>query len=79
MSSKFFCNSLCEYFPCHKVKDPTKFNCLFCYCPLYLVKNCGGNYIMINNKIKDCSNCLLPHIPSYYDIMIKKIREHWFQ
>ena len=31
----FFQNTACEYFPCHETKFPERFNCLFCYCPLY--------------------------------------------
>ena len=31
----FFQNTDCEYFPCHKTAHPERFNCLFCYCPLY--------------------------------------------
>ena len=34
---KFFSHRECEYFPCHKGADPERFNCLFCYCPLYLL------------------------------------------
>ena len=33
---KFFSHKQCEYFPCHKTDDPDNFNCLFCFCPLYL-------------------------------------------
>ena len=42
----FFSNKKCEYFPCHKVSDEIAekdFNCLFCYCPLYLKEKCPGN------------------------------------
>lgn len=61
MSHRFFQNKKCEYFPCHKVKENDKFNCLFCYCPLYWLKDCGGNYNYLSNNVKDCSNCLIPH------------------
>lgn len=71
MSSKFFCNKSCEYYPCHKMKHDL--NCLFCYCPLYLIPNCGGNFTLINGKIKDCSKCLIPHIESNYDKIIQKL------
>ena len=75
-SSKFFSNKNCEYFPCHKGVDEEKFNCLFCYCPLYaLGKDCGGNYLYLDNGIKDCSNCLLPHKPENYDYILKKLSE----
>ena len=33
----FFQNRACEYFPCHKGVADEDFNCLFCYCPLYLL------------------------------------------
>ena len=39
----FFQNTDCEYFPCHKTAHPERFNCLFCYCPLYaLGRECAG-------------------------------------
>ena len=39
----FFQNRACEYFPCHKGVADEDFNCLFCYCPLYLLGDeCGG-------------------------------------
>lgn len=56
----FFCNKDCTYFPCHKVADPDKFNCFFCYCPLY-EKDCPGPSKVLPNGIKDCSDCLLVH------------------
>lgn len=70
---KFFSNDKCEYFPCHKVNNPENFNCLFCYCPLYALKeNCGGNFKYTSNGIKDCSSCLIPHNKnSHYYIMSK--------
>lgn len=59
----FVQNKKCEYFPCHKLNDDGEFNCLFCYCPLYLLGNqCGGNFSYTKNKIKNCSDCILPHI-----------------
>ena len=59
---KFYQNKKCEYFPCHKCENTEDFNCLFCYCPLYALKDkCGGNFSYTENGIKDCSNCLRPH------------------
>jgi len=72
MSSKFFVNKSCEYFPCHKTDDLENFNCLFCFCPLYKNMNCGGNFKILKNGIKDCSNCLLPHYN--YEYIIDKIK-----
>lgn len=58
----FFQNTACEYFPCHETKHPERFNCLFCYCPLYaLGRNCGGNFRYTPSGIKDCSGCMIPH------------------
>lgn len=80
-SSKFFQNNECEYFPCHKVNNEEElksgeqrpeegFNCLFCYCPLYQLEHCIGNVKWINvdgKRIKDCSDCVVPHKPENYD------------
>jgi len=71
---KFTQNKKCEYFPCHKGIDPELFNCLFCYCPLYMLKNeCGGNY-SLKNGVKDCSECNKPHGKEGYDFVMRKIR-----
>ncbi len=77
MSYKFFCNKECEYFPCHKTDNPEEFNCLFCYCPLYMLgEDCGGNYTYLPNGIKDCSSCILPHIKEKgYDHIQKKMQD----
>lgn len=73
---KFFSNSECEYFPCHKVSDPEQFNCLFCYCPLYaLGDKCGGNFEYASNGIKDCTNCMVPHSTGGYDHVISKFKD----
>ena len=65
---KFFQNSQCEYFPCHKTKDKDKFNCLFCYCPLYaLGDKCGGNFQYTEEGIKDCGECMMPHGENGYE------------
>ena len=69
---RFFCNKECEYFPCHDVKNKEEFNCLFCYCPLYFLEECGGNKRYANG-IKDCSLCMIPHSPKGYDHIIGKI------
>lgn len=71
-SYRFFQNKECEYFPCHKIKNDENFNCLFCYCPLYFLEDCGGNCID-NCGIKDCTNCLIPHGENGYDYIIDKI------
>lgn len=73
---KFFSHKECEYFPCHKTNDPDNFNCLFCYCPLYALKDkCGGNFKYTDSGIKDCSNCNLPHRRDNYDYIIEKFKD----
>ena len=59
---KFINHRECEFFPCHETPDEDGFNCLFCYCPLYMLgRECGGNFTYLDNGVKDCSGCLLPH------------------
>ena len=72
----FFQHKECEYFPCHKTKDPENFNCLFCYCPLYaLGSKCGGKFVYLENGYKDCSGCLRPHGRNSYSMIKKKYGE----
>ena len=71
---KFFQNSKCEFFPCHEIEDEKDFNCLFCYCPLYMLgEDCGGNFIYTESGIKDCSNCLVPHGKYSYSYIMEKM------
>lgn len=71
---KFSQNKACEFFPCHKVKDSSTFNCLFCFCPLYaLGDQCGGNFKYTEDGIKDCSNCLVPHSKNGYAHIMSKM------
>lgn len=72
---KYFENKDCEYFPCHKVAEGADFNCLFCYCPLYRMEDCGGNYRVLESGVKDCSACTLPHKAENYQYIIEKLRE----
>ena len=73
----FFCNRDCKYFPCHAAPDADSFNCLFCYCPLYYLSGgCGGNFKFDGeDKVKNCTDCHLPHLPEYYDVIIAKLKE----
>lgn len=70
MSYKYFENRSCEYYPCHDLEN---MNCLFCYCPLYLT-DCGGNYNILPNGIKDCSSCTIPHLEKNYEYILSKFR-----
>lgn len=72
----FFQNRECEYFPCHRVEDPDRFNCLFCYCPLYaLGKRCGGHYRYSEKGYKDCTGCAFPHMPENYEKVTGRYKE----
>ena len=68
---KFFQHTDCEFFPCHKTE---KVNCLFCFCPLYPIKDCGGIYTYTDRGLKDCSGCTTPH--EDYDFVIRKLKEN---
>lgn len=74
-SESFFNNNECKHFPCHNSPEKEKFNCLFCYCPLYPSDECGGKFIRNARGLKNCIDCHLPHVPEYYDVIIKKIIE----
>lgn len=72
-SYRFFSNTDCKYYPCHKTSDGC-INCLFCYCPLYSMGDgCGGNFKMLPGGIKDCSDCTLVHGEKGYDFIMKKL------
>lgn len=77
MSYKFFCNTKCEYYPCHKTDG--ELNCLFCFCPLYYNDYCPGNPNLFETtdgkKIKDCSSCGYPHKLENYEQIIRILRE----
>ena len=75
-SYKFYANKDCKYFPCHEGADPDSFNCMFCYCPLFLLKDkCGGNFTYLENGVKDCSNCMIPHSGEAYEYIMEKSEE----
>ncbi|MDD6000341.1 MAG: cysteine-rich small domain-containing protein [Lachnospiraceae bacterium] len=77
-SSRYFCNTDCEYFPCHTGATEQKFNCLFCYCPMHPYEHCLGapSYLTLadGTQIKDCSHCLFPHQPEHYDAIMEFLK-----
>ncbi len=73
----YFVNRKCEYYPCHDVPED-KFSCLFCYCPLYGVDDCGGNYRYSEKGIKNCKDCSFPHDSDNYPQVIKKLKENMY-
>ena len=73
-SFKYFENRDCKYYPCHEGIE--HMNCLFCYCPLYLMDDCPGSpkYIEKDGKIiKSCIDCTFPHESDNYTQIIKKL------
>lgn len=70
---KYFRNTDCRYFPCHKGADPEHFNCLFCFCPLYFLQDCGGNPTW-RGKVKDCTHCTVPHSPGGYEHVLARLK-----
>ena len=72
-AASFFQHTACECFPCHKSVDPERFNCLFCYCPLYtLDEKCGGVFTYTADGEKDCRNCGFPHDSENYERIISR-------
>lgn len=51
----------CKYYPCHTGLTNDEFDCEMCYCPMYFIPNCGGNYKILKNGVKDCSDCTINH------------------
>ena len=75
-SYKYFENRNCEYYPCHS--GAQNINCLFCYCPLYNMEKCPGDYKYIESngkKIKECTDCTFPHNSENYDKIISILKE----
>jgi Zn-finger protein len=71
----FFSNRECEYFPCHPNVKAEDFNCLFCYCPLFADGNeCGGNFKITPDGIKDCTACVLPHRRNSYGYITRRLQ-----
>lgn len=72
----YFAHRECEYFPCHDGADENNFNCLFCYCPLYVLgADCGGDFVYLDNGIKDCSHCLWSHKRENYEEITKRFSQ----
>ncbi len=71
--SSFFTNRDCQYYPCHETDDPDDFNCLFCYCPLYVLgRKCGGDFYYNEKNRKVCTGCLFPHKRENYGRLLER-------
>ncbi|WP_051204550.1 ATP-binding cassette domain-containing protein [Butyrivibrio sp. VCD2006] len=75
--SSYFLNKQCEYYPCHDL-DEESFSCMFCYCPLYDMEDCGGEYTYTEKGAKNCKNCTFPHKKENYGAVIKKLKEKMY-
>ena len=76
-SYKYFENRDCKYYPCHK--DIDNINCLFCYCPMYSIKECPGNpsFVQKSDGIrKVCTGCDFPHREENYDKIMAVLKEY---
>lgn len=73
-SFKSHVNVNCEYYPCHKNKIDDFTSCMFCYCPLYNFKDCGGDHIFNSKGYKDCSCCSKPHESDGYNFIMSKLK-----
>ena len=72
----FMQNRECEYFPCHDGIREEEFNCLFCYCPLYVLgRNCGGNPAYTEDGVKSGIGCGFPHLRENYDAVLSHFPE----
>ena len=74
-SSRFFANTDCEYYPCHKAETET--NCLFCFCPLYYLEPCPGTPLFLERDgktVKSCASCTYPHDPAHYDEIMARLK-----
>ncbi|MCR5507915.1 MAG: cysteine-rich small domain-containing protein [Lachnospiraceae bacterium] len=74
---RYFENRECKYYPCHKGLDDI--NCLFCYCPLYFMRDCPGKPVFTekNGKLKKvCTGCTYPHEAGNYETILKTIKEY---
>ena len=73
---QFFQNRQCKYFPCHKGVAEDEFNCLFCFCPLYMLgKKCGGDCVYTENGAKSCVNCTFPHRKENYTAIMARFAD----
>jgi Zn-finger protein len=76
MSSRFFENRECEYYPCHE--GISEMNCLFCFCPLYHIPDCPGNPEWKEKdgvRRKSCVSCCFPHKKENYDEIMRILKE----
>ena len=68
----------CKHHLCHKGIDEKDFDCMLCYCPLYLIE-CAGNFKIIkrgkNKGKKDCSDCVFPHTTGGKRYVLRRLKQ----
>ncbi len=75
--SSYFLNRECEYYPCHDLPEES-FSCMFCYCPLYDMENCGGTFTYTEKGVKNCRDCTFPHDRANYPKVLRKLKEKMY-
>lgn len=71
----FFSRKKYDCYPCHEWEFG-RMSCLFCYCPLYDLEDCEGDWSMLGH-IKDCSICLVNHVSKWW--VLKKLAGNFFK
>ena len=65
-------NDACEFSPCHEGMKSEDINCLMCFCPAFVSTDCPGVTAglgkYLDNGVKDCSGCNLPHRAENYKL-----------
>lgn len=72
----YFSHKKCEFFPCHKNADSEDFNCLFCYCPLYMLwaRNAGEISVIQIRELKTVQTVCFRIKERIMDISLENIR-----
>lgn len=72
----FFSTKNVNFFPVIKQSIPKISTAYSVIVPsMALGSHCGGNFRWLENGIKDCSRCLLPHARSSYSYVTQKFSE----
>lgn len=64
-SYKFFENLGCKYYPCHSGIKKGEFNCLYCFCPIFVVCK--------RHSKSGCEFCKVPHDKGSYKFMMLEL------
>ena len=73
---RYFENRECRYYPCHE--GISHLNCLFCFCPLYGMRECPGDPKFTEKETglkKVCTDCIFPHEAGNYERIIELLKK----